>query len=658
MSLFSAKFRIQTFIAASSALTGGIVLSNPKFDSSIRPLIDNYCLACHGGEKVKGDVDFSEIMEADDFSAHFEIWETVADVLDFGDMPPEDEEHRPSSDEVQQILNWYQNRFVHSVEARAGDFRPRRLSATEYRNTLRSVLGFDLETTIMGAEQTVTERSLVLKLLPDDPPGESGYMNDTRNTPLSSHLWEQHAYIADRAIVELLSSERRQALAKLIGEELPDEFQADELTNHQASSLLRSLSKLANRRPIPESSLHSAFASLQGLSGEALLKATKREIKAILVSPSFLYRGLLLEGEPGEQQRVDAFELAERLSYFLWEDMPDASLMEAAESGELLNSDGLASQIDRMLASPKALNLSESFAHQWLGLADIDSAADDATTRGSLRSQPLDFLHYLFTEDRPVMELIDSDVAFTSYLTAKFYPEDREQLSKYVKPKGIERQLVPNERIKIEKNQERGGILTMPGILAMNRGPILRGTWMLRRILGERLGEPPADVPPIQATAPNSELSFRDRFDQHRADSTCARCHDRIDPLGFALQEFDDDGAYKLAANYKMPRKTSDHDEPIDEIDTSGTMPTGESFANFRELKDILLTSKREDIIRNIVEQVLAYALCRKLEVYDRSTVDAITKAIDQSDGSWEDLFLEVALSLPFQETRLPEIAN
>ena len=658
MSLFSAKFRIQTFIAASSALTGGIVFANPEFNSSIRPLIVNYCLACHGGEKVKGNVDFSEIMEADDFSAHFEIWETVADVLDFGDMPPEDEEHRPSSEEVQQILNWYQNRFVHSVEARAGDFQPRRLAATEYRNTLRSVLGFDLETTIMGAEQTVTERSLVLKLLPDDPPGESGYMNDTRNAPLSSHLWEQHAYIADRAIVELLSSERRQALAKLIGEELPFEFQADELTNHQASSLLRSLSKLANRRPVPASSLHSAFASLQGLSGEALLKATKREIKAILVSPSFLYRGLLLEGEPGEQQRVDAFELAERLSYFLWEDMPDARLMEAAESGELLNSDRLASQIGRMLASPKALNLSESFAHQWLGLADIDSAADDATTRGSLRSQPLDFLHYLFTEDRPVMELIDSDVAFTSYLTAKFYPEDREQLSKYVKPKGIERQLVPNERIKIEKNQERGGILTMPGILAMNRGPILRGTWMLRRILGERLGEPPADVPPIQSAAPNSELSFRDRFDQHRADSTCARCHDRIDPLGFALQEFDDDGAFKLAANYKMPRKTSDHDEPIDEIDTSGTMPTGESFANFRELKDILLTSKREDIIRNIVEQVLAYALCRKLEVYDRSTVDAITKAIDQSDGSWEDLFLEVALSLPFQETRLPEIAN
>lgn len=635
-----------------------MLAADPDFDHSIRPLIEDYCLACHGGEKVKGDVDFLEIMGSDDFSEYFEIWETVADVLDFDDMPPDEEEHRPNAEEVQQILNWYENRFLYSVEARAGDFQPRRLSAPEYRNTLRSILGFDLETTIMGAEQTVTERSLVLKLLPDDPPGESGYMNDTRNTPLTSHLWEQYAYITDRAIGELFSSDRQQALARLIGEELPNAFQVDELTNRQARSLLHHLSKLANRRPIPESSLHSAYASLQGLSGIELLDATKREIKAILVSPSFLYRGLLLEGEAGKRQRVDAFELAERLSYFLWEDMPDAELMAAAENGNLFNRDGLATQIDRMLASPKALNLSKSFGHQWLGLADIDSAADDATTRGSLRSQPIDFLHYLFTEDRPVMELIDSNVTFASYLTARFYPGDHDQLAKYVKPKGIERQFVPNERIQLEKAAERGGILTMPGILAMNRGPILRGTWMLRRILGERLGEPPADVPPIQATAPGSELSFRDRFDQHRADSTCARCHDRIDPLGFALQEYDDDGAYKLAANYKPPRNASDHDEPIDEIDTSGTLPTGESFANFQELKDILLTGKREDIIRNVVEQILAYALCRKLEVYDRTTVHAITKTIDESNGSWEDLFLEVALSLPFQETRLPEIDN
>ena len=261
MSFFSVRLRIQTFIAASSALVGGIVFADPEFDSAIRPLVEEYCLACHGGEKVKGDVDFSEIMEADDFSTHFEIWETVAQVLDFGDMPPEEKEHRPSPAEIQQILSWYENRFVHSVEVQAGDFRPRRLSRPEYRNTLRSVLGFDLETTIMGAEQTVTEPSLVLKLLPEDPPGESGYMNDTRNAPLNSHLWEQYAYIADRAFGELFSVQKRPALAQLIGEELPNEFQPSDLSSQQARSLLRRLANLANRRPIPESTLRSIKSS-------------------------------------------------------------------------------------------------------------------------------------------------------------------------------------------------------------------------------------------------------------------------------------------------------------------------------------------------------------------------------------------------------------
>ena len=153
---------------------------------------------------------------------------------------------------MQQILCWYENRLVHSVEVQAGDFKPRRLSGPEYRNTLRSVLGFDLETTIKVAEQTVTEPSLVLKLLPDDPPGESGYMNDTRNAPLNSHLWEQYAYIADRAFGELFSEQKRPALAQLIGEELTNEFQPSDLSSQQARSLLSRLANLANRRPIPQ----------------------------------------------------------------------------------------------------------------------------------------------------------------------------------------------------------------------------------------------------------------------------------------------------------------------------------------------------------------------------------------------------------------------
>jgi hypothetical protein len=334
--------------------------------------------------------------------------------------------------------------------------------------------------------------------------------------------------------------------------------------------------------------------------------------------------------------------------------MPDEALLLAAKRNQLSTPSELEAQVNRMLASSKSISLAESFGAQWLGLADIDNADNDVTKRDALRSQPIDFLNYLFTENRPVIELIDSKVAFANYITAGYYPKTKSQLVKYQKPKGIERQLVPNQRMMLQQDDGRGGILTMPGILAMNRGPILRGTWMLRRILGERLGEPPADVPAIRAKLPAEDLTFRERFEQHRSDPTCARCHDRLDPLGFSMQIYDDAGFYKLVDNYKPPRRKKEHDDMLDVLDSSGRFPSGESFEDYEGLKQILLNSKRKDIIRNAVEQTLSYALCRKLEAFDRPTIDAITEKIDENNGSWRDLFVEVTLSLPFNETILP----
>lgn len=616
--------------------------------------LDAYCVRCHGGEKVKGEVDFTLIKSKEDFTSHFELWETVADVLAYEEMPPEEEETHPSHEEAQAFITWYEERFINTVEAKPAEFKPRRLSAPEYRNTLRSLLGFDLENTVMVAEQTQTESSLVIKLLPTDPPGKSGFINDTHAVRLDTNTWEQYAYLADRALDELFSAKRRTELGKLIGEPLPPDFSQNDFSEVQATALLERFAPRVFRRPLSKQQVEKILQPVRGLEGEALAEVTKMEMKALLVSPTFLYRGFLMDGEAGKQQPVDGYELAERLSYFLWEDMPDAELLTAAKRKRLHKRKDIEDQVDRMLASPKAITLSESFAAQWLGLADIDNADNDVTKRGALRSQPLDFLNYLFTENRPVIELIDSKVEFANYITATYYPENRSQLEKYVKPKGIERQLVPNQRMMLTEDDGRGGILTMPGILAMNRGPILRGTWMLRRILGERLGEPPADVPAIQAALPDESLTFRERFEQHRNDPTCARCHDRIDPLGFAMQIYDDNGVYKLAPNYKPPRRKKEHDDALDVLDSSGHFPSGESFEDFEGLKQILLSSKRKDIIRNAVEQTLAYALCRKLEAFDRPTIDAITEKIDETNGSWRDLFVEVALSLPFNETILP----
>lgn len=359
-----------------------------------------------------------------------------------------------------------------------------------------------------------------------------------------------------------------------------------------------------------------------------------------------------MRAEPGSEGRVDAFELAERLSYFIWADMPDDELLKLAENGDLQMEGVLREQIERMLNSPKARNLATDFATQWLTLDEIDAVSNNPPMMVALKSQPIDFFHYLVTDNRPITELIDSKVAFANPLTRKYYLADTKQLGKYRKPSGIEIEIVPNQRLTLRETKGRGGLLTMPGVLAMNRGPILRGVWLLERIMGEHLPDPPADVGQVQASIPGQELSFRERFALHRKKESCALCHDKIDPLGFSLDEYNDKGAYRPAKTIRKNKKTQEADE---KVDASGQLPSGEKFANFDELKHVLVTSQREVVVRNIVKQLLAYALCRKLEIYDQPTVDDIVQKMVSTDGTWRDLIQAIATSLPFREAIIPQ---
>ncbi|MEM0897301.1 MAG: DUF1592 domain-containing protein [Verrucomicrobiota bacterium] len=619
--------------------------ADPVFEKVVGPFLGTYCLDCHGADMVKGKVDLSVFTNQEEALVDADLWDKVADVLEFHDMPPEDEK-QPTAPEREAVLRWHEEHFGVPTEIAPGPFAPRRLSANEYRNTLRSVFGFDLEVTITEAEQTVAEKSLVLKLLPPDPPGASGFFNDTHDAPLSTVLWDQYSYLAQCAIEELFSPQRGQELAALTGTSSEERF-----TSAQAKTLLWNFLSRVNRRPLEEEDLTAYLNSVNNLEGTALTEATKVELKRALMAPTFLYRGLLMDGPQDTQIPVDAYELAEPLSYFMWEDRPDDELMALATSGRLTEPDVIAAQVDRLLSSPKARSLTESFATQWLTLNEINNVSSEPTRRHAFRTQAQDFVHYLFTENRPVIELIDSDVTFANYVSAAFYPKDRGQLEKYVKPKGIERAAAPNQRLRLDATPERGGILTMPGILAMNKGPIHRGTWMLRSILGVELGEPPADVPPIKPNPPGKKLTFRERFEEHRANMACARCHNKIDPLGFALQAYNDEGGY-LAPTVAQKKKLRNSGKKFtaEDVDTSGHLPTGETFENFSELKNIFLTSRRRDIVRNAVERTLAYALCRKIERFDHPAVEAITDRIMETNGTWRDLFVEVAISVPFRE--------
>ena len=599
--------------------------ASASFETEAKPFLEKYCVDCHSdGDQAKGKVDLST-MTSTNFEERFEHWESAIKRIMNREMPPEDSA-QPTDEERQRLLKWYQAR-IDSVEPHPGFFTPRRLCATEYRKTLRSLFGFDLEVAIIEAEQTVVEKSLVMKLLQTDPPGASGFRNDTHGNPLTTTLWDQYSYLADAGLAELFSQKRRSMLEEITGPIPQTGIQLE-----HAEKLIRSFVPRAFRRNVADEKLDRIVSSLEQSSD--LEAATKTELKTVLMSAGFMFRGLLMEGETGKQQAVDNYELAERLSYFVWGDMPDAELLELASAGTLANPDVFAAQIERLINSPKSINLADDFASQWLTLDQVAKQSVNPPQAEALRSQPIDYMHHLFMDDRPLLELIDSKTAFVNPFTAKFYGADSKQMVRYRKQKGIEVEIVPNQKISLVQTKTRGGILTMPGILEMNRGPVIRGTWMLERILGEELPEPPADVGQIPANPPGKNLTFRERFEMHRSKPTCAICHDKIDPLGFALQRYD-------GPNYKGNA----------DVDTTGQLPTGESFKDFAGLKQILVTSQSETVIRNIVKRTLSYALCRKLEIFDRPTVDKIVDELVASNGTYRDLVHQVATSLPFQQT-------
>ena len=626
-------------------------LKATDFHRDVQPLLNKYCFECHSGDEISGDVDFGSIATSKDIDESFELWESMVDNLRAHSMPPEDAP-QPSEEERQRIERWYKD-FVDAIEPRPAVFTARRLSVTEYRNTLRSVLGFDLEVDVMEAEQTVTQRSMVVKLLPEDPPGKSGFKNDTHENPLSRVIWDQYSYLVDSALEELFSRQRRKELERFVGP-----IEGKHLTPRQAETLVSEIIPLAFRRPISDKELTETLVRLEGKRDAKLTSSLKAVLESVLMSPAFIYRGLRVSRDKVGPQRVDAYELAERLSYFLWADMPDKQLMQSAEKGSLKEANVFHAEIDRMLHSPKASSLAEIFVTEWLSLGEIEHVSNNPPMMIALQSQPMDFVKYLINEDRPLIELIDSRVAFANRYTAKMYAGDAKQLKKDNKQRGIEQQAVPNQRIELQQAVERGGILTMPGVLAMNKGPILRGTWVLERILGEELPDPPANVGQVEPNSRGQKLTFRQRFEQHRENPSCAVCHDKIDPLGFALQAFDEEGQYVLASNYAIGKKQKKKNEAADDpanLDTSGLLPSGETFDGIGELKKILTTTQREAVIQNLVERMMAYAYCRKLTIHDMPIANSITKQMISTDGTWRELIHAIANSIPFRETIFSE---
>jgi hypothetical protein len=398
----------------------------------------------------------------------------------------------------------------------------------------------------------------------------------------------------------------------------------------------------AYRRPATQSEVDRVLAlvELADRNGENFNTAIGLGMQAILVSPHFLFRVELdpAPGDPGGVRTLNDYELAARLSYFLWSTMPDDELQTLARLGKLRAGDHLEREVRRMLADPKSQALVENFAGQWLQLRNLDTAAPDKghypdfdePLRRAMRRETELFFATIVKEDRSVLDFIDGDFTFVNERLARHYG--------IADVKGNE-----FRRVRLDP-RERGGVLTHASVLTVTSNPtrtspVKRGKWVLENLLGTPPPPPPPNVPELKEEAVGELTgSLRERMEQHRAKPDCAVCHERLDPLGFGLENYDGIGAWRTQ-------------EGRFAIDASGVLPGGVLFAGPQELRAIL-KARKDEFVRCLAEKLLTYGLGRGVEYSDRGTVDDLARTTEADGYKFSSLILAIVNSEPFQKRR------
>jgi len=405
--------------------------------------------------------------------------------------------------------------------------------------------------------------------------------------------------------------------------------------------IVADLAHRAFRRPVKPAetaALMNLVAATQK-EGLSLEEGIQTAVEAILVSPDFLFR-IERDPEPANAARIHRVsdgELASRLSYFLWSSMPDDELLNLGDTGKLSGAVALDAQIKRMLADPRSQALSENFAGQWLELRNLDAMKPDpdkfpqwnSELKEAMRTETSLFFDSILRENRPISEFLNARYTFLNEALAKFY--------------GIEGVSGPDFRRVELTTDQRGGILGQASVMTVSSYPsrtsvVLRGKYLLENILGSPPPPPPANVPPLDEAATGATLSLRQQMEQHRADPTCASCHSKMDPLGFALENYDVIGKWRTMDG-KFP------------VDPSGTLPDGTTFAGPAEMR-AALSRKLPQFAECLVKKMMVYALGRGIEPYDRPAIAEIMSHWEADGYRFQSLIFEIAHSLPFQSRR------
>ncbi|HYK18016.1 MAG TPA: DUF1592 domain-containing protein [Bryobacteraceae bacterium] len=386
---------------------------------------------------------------------------------------------------------------------------------------------------------------------------------------------------------------------------------------------LANLARRAYRRPVSEAELDGLVHFIQAAKeqGDSFDRGIQLALTAILVSPHFLFR---IERDP-----TNEFELASRLSYFLWSSMPDEQLLRIAAAGQLHQPEVLHAQVERMLAAGKSRALVDNFGSQWLELRNIDVIQPDPdrfpdfndSLRNDMKRETQLFFQSIISEDRSILDFIDSDYTFLNARLAKFYglpPVDSNKL----------------ERVQLPPDSHRGGVITQASILTVSSyptrtSPVLRGKWILENLLNAAPPPPPPDVPNLDEKAVGVSASMRQQLEAHRTNPICNPCHARMDPLGFGLENFDAIGRWR----------THEGNFPID---SAGKLPNGKTFDGPDGLKQLLLADKRT-FTKCLTEKLLTYALGRGLNESDDTKIQSIVDETVASNYKFRALVQAIA---------------
>ena len=592
----------------------GMWSANAQDFAAPQKFVKTYCVACHQGKSPAGGLSLAAAPNDP------EIWRRVLVRVRNGEMPPKGVPG-PAADVRETFVTGLDGALRASACAGgmvAGPYPIRRLNRDEYSATIRDLLNVQVSAG---------------HALPSDGAGGEGFDNAAETLFISPIHAEKYLDAAREALNYAFKEPKSRALFLIAKPE-------DSTPEDAARKILDRFVMRAFRKPLKEG-VNERYLSLFRAAqkrGENFEASLTLAMEAVLLSPEFLFR-YESPNPAGDSRLADDYAMASRLSYFLWGSMPDQQLFDLAAKGELNKPETLAAQTVRMLKDERSREFAERFVTQWLGTRELgrDIQPDaklfpqfaDEELQSAIRYEPILFFREIFAENLSVLNLLDSNFTILTNKLQKHYGLN------------IKGPVQQPKKWDLPEGSHRGGILTMSAVLAVSSypqrtSPVLRGKWILENILGTPPPPPPPNVPALKENhegAPAATL--RERLEQHRADPVCASCHNRIDPLGFALENYDVLGRWR----------TEDAGKPID---NRGELPDGTKIDGPEQLKKVLL-DRKEVFLRNFTSKLLGYSLGRGLTVSDSCTVDTILDKLAKEQYSGQTLIREIVLSVPFR---------